>query len=70
MNGNSSLHFCSCERHFKLTEEMHIPLKPTPKEDTVRLWPFYKLGNLQKLADLVLDTFKVTQLKLLSQEKR
>ena len=25
-----------CERHSKFAEEMHIPLRPTPKEDTLR----------------------------------
>ena len=29
-----------CER--QLTEEIHIPLRPTPKEDTLCRWCFYK----------------------------
>ena len=41
----------SCERHSEFTEEMYIPLRPTPKEDTLHHWCFYKLGNWQKLAD-------------------
>ena len=27
--------FGSCERHSELTEEMYIPLRPIPKEDTL-----------------------------------
>ena len=28
--------FGSCERQSKLTEEMYIPLRPIPKEDSLR----------------------------------
>ena len=33
---NSSLRFGSRERHSKLTEKMHVPLRPILKEDTLR----------------------------------
>ena len=35
----------SRERHSKLTEEMRIPLRPIPKEGSLRRWRFYKLGS-------------------------
>ena len=34
MRGTLLYVFGSCERHSELTEEMHIPLRPLPKEDT------------------------------------
>ena len=38
--------------NFKLRMyEMYIPLRPTPKRDTLLCWSFYKLGNWQKVAD-------------------
>ena len=37
--------FGSCERHFKLTEEMYSPLSSIPKADALRRWRFYKLDN-------------------------
>ena len=33
--------FGSCERHSELTEEMCIPLRPIPKENTLLHWCFY-----------------------------
>ena len=43
--------FGSCERHSKLTEQMHVPLRPIPKEDTLRCRRFCKLGKSKKLED-------------------
>ena len=39
------------ECHSKLTEEMHIPLKPIQKANTLCHWRFFKLSNQQRLAD-------------------
>ena len=62
--------FGSCECHSKPTKEMHISLRPIPKNDALPRWGFYKLGIWQKLADQsrLHDTWKVTHLKLLRQE--
>ena len=32
----------SCERRSELTEEIHIPLRPLPKDDALRRWRFYE----------------------------
>ena len=32
-------------------KQVYISLKPIPKEDTLRCWRFYSLGNWQKVAD-------------------
>ena len=45
----------SRERQSKITEEMHIPLRPIPKEDSID-------------RSEVLDTWKVTQLNLSRQD--
>ena len=37
--------FGSCERHSKLTEDVHIPLRPIPKEDNLRRLRFYERGK-------------------------
>ena len=42
-----------CECHSKLTDKMHIPLRPIPKGGIVRHWRFYKLGSWQELANLI-----------------
>ena len=36
--------FRSCQRHSELTDEKHIPLRPTPKRDTLRHWRYNRLG--------------------------
>ena len=36
-----------------LRKEMHIPLRPLPKEDSLRRWRFKELGNWRTLADQI-----------------
>ena len=43
---------------------MYIPLRPIPREDTLRGWRFYKVANTNWQTN-VLDSRKVTQLNLL-----
>ena len=51
MTGTLLYVFGSHERHFEFTNEMYIPLRPIPMEDTLHHCLFYKVGNSQIFAD-------------------
>ena len=59
--------FGSCERHSKLTEEIHIPLRPTPKTLFVVDASTNRLTN-RNCQTRLLGTWKVKQLSLLRRE--
>ena len=58
----------SCERRSELTEEMYIPLRPIPKEDSSWLM-FLETGQVTEIGrDFVSDSWKVAQLNIRFQE--
>ena len=68
--------FGSYESHSKLTEEMHIPLRPLSKEGCLRQQKTLFVVDVSiiwatgiKWQTKVLDTWKVTHLNLLRQER-
>ena len=64
MTGTLLYVFGSCERHSELTEEVYIPMRRIPKEDTDVSMNWIR--NIHWQTE-VLDSWKVTQLNLLLQ---
>ena len=68
MIGTHSYVCGSRERHSELTEEMHIPLRPIPKEDTRPILVSIHWATDGNWLTKQLDIWKVTQLNLPLQE--
>ena len=60
--------FGSRERHSELTEEMSIPLRPIPKEDSLDVHVSINWATNRPWQTKVFDTWKVTQLNILRQK--